>query len=78
MNTLTIYSATWCAPCTLLKNALIENGIEYTVIDIQSEEYKQSGMALRSVPTAVIKDPEGNVLLTLNGPNLLEAIKDAI
>ena len=78
MNTLTIYSATWCAPCTQLKNALTENGIEYTVIDIQSEEYKQSAMALRSVPTAVIKDPEGNVLLTLNGPNLLEAIKDAL
>ncbi|MBW0594660.1 thioredoxin [Mycoplasmopsis anatis] len=60
---LLVFHATWCAPCRMYKNSLIElsekNGIEVYRVDIDKDKDFALDMGVQSIPaTFVYKDGE--------------------
>ena len=77
MKVLKIYSKT-CGPCKVLENNLQLAGIPHESVDIQSEEgcdivdkYK-----VRTVPTLILVDDEGNVLKKHSGLLSVQELKE--
>jgi len=69
-NKYKLVTATWCAPCKVLKTQLDEEGIEVEFVDaIDDSEYVQK-MGVRSVPTLVVDDDE------LISSDILEYLKN--
>lgn len=56
---ITVYSASWCGPCKLLKPSLKREGIEFTNVDIDANLEATSKAGVRGVPTTVITDDDG-------------------
>ncbi len=59
MSKNTLYTATWCAPCKVLKKRLDDDGytdlIDIVVIDDCVQELKSS-IGLRTIPALMTKD----------------------
>lgn len=53
---ITLYSATWCAPCKKVKTFLKENSICFNNVDMDTEEgqKKAQELKLRTIPFAII------------------------
>lgn len=59
---ITVYGASWCGPCKMVKGALNRAGLEYEAIDIDSEPNKAEEAGVRGIPTTIISDDEGEVV----------------
>jgi len=69
-NKYKLVTATWCAPCKVLKTQLSEEKIEVEYVDaVDNPEYIKR-LGVRSVPTLVVNDEE---LIT---SNILEYLKN--
>ncbi len=55
----TVYSATWCGPCKMLKPALKKAGIEFTDVDVDANAEDADKAKIRGLPTVVISNDEG-------------------
>ena len=56
------FEATWCAPCKMLKEVIsnIETDVVIESIDIDTNSDLAAQYNIRSVPTCIIVDDEGN------------------
>ena len=54
-----VFGADWCGPCRMLKGALTRAGIEFEVIDIDSEPNKAAKDNIRGVPSTLVYDDQG-------------------
>ena len=78
MNKIIKLYADWCGPCKVLESNLQLANIPHESIDIQSEEgcdivdkYK-----VRTVPTLILVDNEGNVLKKHSGLLSVQELKE--
>jgi thioredoxin 1 len=57
------YGASWCGPCKILDNALKEiTDVEIVKHDADEEPDLFNELGIRSVPTLIFRDEEGNEL----------------
>ena len=77
MKVLKIYSRT-CGPCKVLENNLQLAGIPHENIDIQSVEGENiiDKYEIKTVPTLIIMDDEGNVVKRHNGLLGVQELKE--
>lgn len=68
MKVIKVY-ADWCGPCRELEKLLQECGIEHESVDIDSMDGEGLSLKynIRSLPTLIITDNEGNLLRKLSG-----------
>ena len=78
MNKIIKLYADWCGPCKVLESNLQLANIPHESVDIQSEEggdivdkYK-----VRTVPTLILMDDEGNVLKKHSGLLSVQELKE--
>lgn len=59
------FFATWCAPCKTLTTMLESEdlGVEIVPIDMDQEPEKFTKYGIKSVPTLLLVDDEGNALI---------------
>lgn len=76
------FEATWCAPCKMLKEVIsnIETDVVIESIDIDTNSDLAAQYNIRSVPTCIIVDDEGNEVSRhigmMNKDTFNEFIKD--
>jgi thioredoxin 1 len=72
------FSASWCGPCKMLDKTLstIETSIPISVVDIDSDPTLAAEYGIRSVPTLVMIDDDGNVSKRLTGNQPAEKLKE--
>ena len=78
-----LFTAPWCEPCKTLKpgyNELVTEmtHIEFYTVDVSETPKLANAHKVRSVPTVIIMDNEGEVLERLTNPYSKEQIKLAI
>jgi thioredoxin-like negative regulator of GroEL len=68
MNKLTIFTATWCAPCKLYKHIYQPHDPIIHVIDTDEKAMTLArDLGIRGVPTTVIMSEDGTVLRSKTG-----------
>lgn len=75
------FYATWCAPCKALSKTIDEAGdlgIEIESIDVDQEPELARRYNIRSVPTMVVVDEEGEVLRHQTGAISLAQLRNFI
>lgn len=50
---LVVFSASWCNPCQVLKNRLVESGVKFTEIDADTFPEVLVRYGVRSLPTVM-------------------------
>lgn len=58
-----------CKPCELVTQYLNSKGVEFEAINAYNEPMKASKMKVRSVPTLMLLDNEGNEIRRIVGYN---------
>ena len=66
------FEASWCVPCKVVSFHLEKlkpknPNVEFISIDQKGNEDKFKEHGIRSVPTLVLQDPEGNTIRTMSG-----------
>ena len=78
-----VVSTSWCAQCTVLKNSLQQNNIEYTLVDaddFSNQEYIAK-IGVRSLPMTVIEIDgivKGKIQGLVSVASLRKAINDIV
>ena len=57
MKKLTVYSASWCGPCKMLKptlESLQSEGYNIDIIDIDKNQFEAQAKQISSVPTFIV------------------------
>lgn len=72
------FTATWCAPCKMVAEALnnLETNVPVEVIDIDENEELARSYNIRSVPTLVKLDEDGNEVDRLVGMKPVNVLKE--
>ena len=78
MNTILYFTATWCGPCRSLAPRMekLKGQINYRKIDIDQNREMSMKYGVRSVPTLLIADSNGNEVKRLVGIHDLVTIKN--
>ena len=79
MNKLLVFSASWCGPCKAFKPTLLEldqDRLEY--IDIDELPEIREDYDVRSVPTVILVDEDGEELVRLVGAQPLSKLQDLL
>ena len=76
MKKLIYFSAPWCGPCKLLGPTMDKSGLPFQKINIDDELELASKYGVRSVPTLLIADSNGNEVKRLVGNHDLVTIKN--
>lgn len=79
MNKLLVFSASWCGPCKAFKPTLLEldqDRLEYIDIDLLPEI--REDYEVRSVPTVILVDDDGEELVRLVGAQPLSKLQDLL
>lgn len=71
------FTASWCQPCKTLAKILEQEGIDIPVYDIDQHPELARKYNIRSVPTIVIEQPNGDTELIV-GASLSNYHKDVI
>ena len=77
MVTLFRFTASWCQPCKMLAKILEQENIDIPVVDIDKQPELAKKYGIRSVPTIVIEQPNGDFELIV-GASLSNYHKDVI
>lgn len=77
MKVLKIYSRT-CGPCKVLENSLQLAGIPHESVDVQSIQGEDiaAKYEVRTVPTLILVDDEGNIVKRHNGLLGVQELKE--
>jgi thioredoxin-like negative regulator of GroEL len=77
MNKVLRFTAIWCGPCKILSESLsrIETTVPIEAIDIDKYPVLAAKYAIRSVPTMVMIDENGNAIKTLTGNQTTEVLR---
>ena len=64
-----IFSAPWCGNCTVLKNNLKGANIDFTEVNVDSDEGRELAIkfGVRGLPTTLFIDEEGSIIKTIIG-----------
>ena len=76
MKKLIYFSAPWCGPCKLLGPTMDKSGLHFQKINIDDDLELASKYGVRSVPTLLIADSNGNEVKRLVGNHDLVTIKN--
>ena len=76
MKKLIYFSAPWCGPCKLLGPTMDKSGLSFQKINIDDDLELASKYGVRSVPTLLIADSNGNEVKRLVGNHDLVTIKN--
>ena len=79
MNKLLVFSASWCGPCKAYKPTLLEldqNRLQY--IDIDELPEIREDYDVRSVPTTILVDEDGEEITRLVGSQPLSKLQDLL
>lgn len=77
------FTASWCQPCKMLAKVLEQENIDIPVFDIDEHRAMAHQYGVRSVPTIVIQQPNGDFELIVGASlsnyhkDMLHAILDA-
>lgn len=75
-DTLYIFSAQWCVNCGKLKDQLKSLNIDFKEIDIDKGEHADfDRYTIRSLPTAVIEEPDGGTVYMHAGADVIDAVR---
>lgn len=72
-----LVTATWCAPCKMLKSKLADAGITVETIDANDNPEYIAKHSIRSVPTLVIEGSDG-VEIVAKYEEILDILLDDI
>lgn len=63
------FYASWCGPCKMLSATLENMEVPFEVIEVDIDEFpmKAASYNVRSIPTLIITDDEGNEIRRANG-----------
>ena len=70
MKKILYFTASWCQPCKQLSptmSKLMSNGMNVQKIDVDTDTEYSAKYAVRSVPTLLLVDGNGNILNRLTG-----------
>ena len=76
MKKLIYFSAPWCGPCKLLGPTMDKSGLRFQKINIDDDLELGSKYGVRSVPTLLIADSNGNEVKRLVVNHDLVTIKN--
>lgn len=78
MNKVLRFTATWCGPCKFLAESLsrVETTVPITIVDVDEQPVLAAKYGIRSVPTMVLVDDNGNAIKTLNGVQTTEVLRE--
>lgn len=71
------FTASWCQPCKMLAKVLEQENIDIPAVDIDAQPELAKKYGIRSVPTIVIEQPNGDFELIV-GASLSNYHKDVI
>ena len=68
---LSLYSASWCAPCSTVKqslNSICTEDLEIEVLDVDNLDMQQlSKVKVHGIPTLILYDNQGNEIKRKSG-----------
>jgi thioredoxin 1 len=79
MNKLLVFSASWCGPCNGFKPTLLELDQERLIyVDIDEQPEIRADYEVRSVPTVILVDVDGNEIDRLVGAHPLSKLQELL
>lgn len=73
--TLLKFWATWCGPCRVLNNNILDSKVPYTSVDVDEEPDTCEKYNVRNIPTMIIVDGSGKEVSRKTGIMSAEEIK---
>lgn len=70
------FSAEWCSPCKTLKPRIAQSGKAIMIIDVDKNSDLAKKYNIKSVPTVVIVDDNGNEVQRASGVNSIVNLLD--
>ena len=71
MKKVVVVSSSWCSQCSVLKDALNRNNVQYVVVDADEDMDYCREQGVRSLPTIILGDEQK---LVGNSPDVLKKI----
>ena len=71
MKKIVVVSSSWCSQCSVLKDALNRNNVQYVVVDADEDMDYCREQGVRSLPTIILGDGQK---LVGNSPDVLKKI----
>lgn len=79
MNKLLVFSASWCGPCKGFKPTLLELEQDRLVyVDIDEQPEIRADYEVRSVPTVILVDVDGEEIERLVGAQSLSRLQELL
>ena len=79
MNKLLVFSASWCGPCQGFKPTLLELEQDRLVyVDIDEKPEIRADYEVRSVPTVILVDEDGEEIERLVGAQSLSRLQELL
>tara|TARA_B100000780_G_scaffold265023_1_gene220129 strand:- start:34 stop:276 length:243 start_codon:yes stop_codon:yes gene_type:complete len=75
MSKIYYFSANWCQPCKALGPTMERSGLPFQKINIDNDTELSAKYGVRSVPTLIKVDANGNEISRLVGNNPLDKIQ---
>jgi glutaredoxin len=76
MGYLQVFTAPWCSSCSNQKSLLNDSDISYELIDVDQNQAKGQANNVRSLPTIIARDAEGNELDRTEGFTQEQALRE--
>lgn len=72
--------AEWCGPCKVLDTRLkkLNLGDQLVSLNVESEEYKESGFSTKALPTVFVVDENNEVIEKITGVQDKQVYLDAL
>jgi len=70
-----LITAEWCGPCHMIKNILDQKGLKVDIVDIDESTELIKEFGIKSVPTLLIKQSNGEFALIKGSEDIVEAIE---
>ena len=69
------FSAPWCGPCKMLGPQMEKSGLPYAKVNVDTDIELSAKYSIRSVPTLLKVDSQGNEISRIVGVKPVEEIK---
>tara|TARA_B100000768_G_scaffold165765_1_gene168577 strand:- start:689 stop:931 length:243 start_codon:yes stop_codon:yes gene_type:complete len=76
MSKIYYFSADWCGPCKALGPTMEKSGLPYQKVNVDSDQDLSTKYGIRSIPTLVKVDNNGNEISRITGNKPMAEIKN--
>jgi len=76
MSKIYYFSADWCGPCKALGPTMEKSGLPFQKINVDSDTELSTKFGIRSIPTLVKVDNNGNEISRITGNKPMAEIKN--